>query len=145
MFAIVFRPFLHSVCSFCHSFLPTTHSPDSSLDPSSRESNSDRMPRKFRLRTRNVTGVTRASEGRGTRPPMLINIRIVVFDRSISKCQLSRARGQHTISTKAECRPTSRMRLEIKVISIPHDFFRGPHIECESTSPAISVAVKYVN
>ena len=49
------------------------------------------------------------------------------------------------MSTKAECRPTSRMRLVIKVISIPHDFLRGPHIEYESTSPAISVAVKHVS
>lgn len=44
------------------------------------------------------------------------------------------------MSTRAECRPTSRIRLVIKVISIPHDFFRGPHMECESASLAISVA-----
>lgn len=65
--------------SRCHVRVPTTHSPESSLRPSSAASNSASMPRRPRLLTWKVTGVTSASEGTGTRPLMPISSRIIAW------------------------------------------------------------------
>lgn len=77
--AAALRVAFQSACNLFHNFLPTTHSPYSSREPSSRLSNSWRIPRKLRLRTRNVTGVTRASEGVGISPLKLMSSLTVAY------------------------------------------------------------------
>ena len=84
-----------SVCIRCQVLRPTTHSPESSRLPVSLASNSARIPRRLRLLTLKVTGETKASEGSGTSPPMLISMRIVPCDK-ISKSKLGEDTGNWT-------------------------------------------------
>lgn len=52
---------------------------------------------------------------------------------------------KRTTSMSSVCSPAPRIKLDIRVIWIPQDFFRGPHMVCFNASPVIWVACQKVS